>query len=446
VKAAEKERYLEDYERDRDRGEPYFPRYALRDASIGLALLLSLMAISAVVGAPLDERADPLATDYVPRPEWYFFFIFQLLKYFSGDMEVVGIVVIPVLGVVFLVLLPFLDRSRFRHFRTRPVVTGLTALLIIGGFSLTLIAVIEAPPAADASLLTFESETTGGPELFGTYCSACHGDLGEGAPNPSQPGDVIAPISTAEYLASRTDDSIRGVVAAGLPAFGMAAFEVSHGGPLQADEVDAIVAHIRSWEADPPVQLDASVSAAGLSNSAEFLYPELCAECHGAVGEGGSAPAFADPALQQARTDKQLFDSINLGHGATAMIAWGEVLSQTQIGALVDHIRFLGGVGEAGSSEGSVVPSYTVDVLPIFEVRCVACHGTAGGWDATTWSNAVGSGDHAPVVVPGDAANSILSQMMLGTHPEGILMPPDGMLPDALVQLVVDWIEGGALE
>ena len=78
--------------------------------------------------------------------------------------------------------------------------------------------------------------------------------------------------------------------------------------------------------------------------------------------------------------------------------------------------------------------------------RCVACHGTAGGWDATTWAAAVGSGDHAPVVIPGDATNSILAQMMLGTHPEGVLMPPDGKLPDALVQLVVDWIDGGALE
>ena len=122
------------------------------------------------------------------------------------------------------------------------------------------------------------------------------------------------------------------------------------------------------------------------------------------------------------------------------MIAWGEVLSQTQIEGLVPYIRSLGSPAGPGSL------SYTLDVLPIFEIRCVACHGTAGGWDATTWAAAVGSGDNAPVVIPGDAANSILAQMMLGTHPEGILMPPDGKLPDALVQLVVDWIDGGALE
>ena len=440
MKRADKEGYLAEYDRERHHGEPYFPRYALRDISVGLGLLVVLMVIAAWAGAPLDERADPLATDYVPRPEWYFFFIFQLLKYFSGDMEVIGIVVIPVLGVVFLLLVPFLDRSSFRHYRRRPVVTGMTVAMLSSFLVLTMIAVIQAPPRADASDLTFSAAGIDGHQLFVASCAHCHGELGEGAPNPAQPGDVIPPISSAEYLASRTDDSIRTVVAEGLPEYGMAAFEVSHGGPLHADEVDAIVAHIRSWESDPPVQLDSSVSAAALSNNAEFLYPELCAQCHGDVGQGGLGTAFTEPEYQETRSDQQIFDSINLGHDATAMIAWGEVLTKTQIGGLVDHIRDLGGGGHAGT------PRYSEDVLPIFEVRCVACHGTAGGWDATTWSAALESGDNAPVVIPGDAANSILAQMMSGTHPEGILMPPDATLPDALIQLVVDWIEGGALE
>ncbi len=440
MRADEKARYLEQYEDEIRDGESYFPRYALRDASVGLLVLVVLMAMSALLGAPLDERADPLATDYVPRPEWYFFFIFQLLKYFSGELEVLGIVVIPVLAVVFLVLLPFLDRSRSRHYRTRPVITGTTALLLAGGVVLTMIAVAEAPPPADASVLTFDTGEEDGAELFAAQCAVCHGEFGEGAPNPAQPGDVIAPISTAEYLASRTDETIREVIAVGLPEFGMAGFEVAHGGPLQAEQVDALVAHMRGWEDDPPVQLDAAVSSAALSDSAEFLYPQLCAQCHGDAGEGGVGPAFADLALQEAMSDQQLFDSINLGHPATAMIAWGDVLTQTQIEGLVKHIRSFGNPGAIGA------PSYTLDVLPIFEVRCVACHGTAGNWDATTWTAAVNSGDNAPVVIPGDADNSILAQMMLGTDPEGVLMPPDGALPDALVQLVVDWIEGGALE
>ncbi len=445
MKRVEKQEYLEEYERDRRRGETYFPEYALRDLSVGLGLLVLLMVISAIFGAPLDERADPASTDYVPRPEWYFFFVFQILKYFSGDLEVIGIVVIPILGVLFLILLPFLDRSRQRHFRRRPVVTGATVLMLASVLVLTMIAVVEAPPPADASDLTFAAAGIDGHGLFITSCAHCHGDVGEGAPNPAQPGDIIPPISSAEYLATRTDESIRTVVAEGLPGAGMAAFEVTHGGHLHADEVDAIVAHIRAWEEDPPVQLDGSVSAAALSDSAEFLYPELCAGCHGLAGEGGSGTALADPAYQETNNDRQIFDSINLGHAATAMIAWGSVLSHRQITGLVNHIRVLGGTEHAGTP-ATGTPRFNVDVLPIFEVRCVACHGSAGGWDATTWAGAVESGNHAPVLIPGHPENSVLVEMMSGTHPEGILMPPAGKLPDALIQLVVDWIEGGALE
>ncbi len=440
MKREDKERYLQDYERDRHHGEPYFPRYALRDALVGLALVLLLVGLSALAGAPLDERADPLATDYIPRPEWYFFFLFQLLKYFTGELEVIGIVVIPTLGVVFLILLPFLDRSKFRHFRRRPVVTGTTVAILTAGLALTLIAVVEAPPAADAADLTFEAASADGEASYVTHCAVCHGEFGEGAPNPAQPGDIIPPISTAEYLSSRTDALLRIVVAEGLPEFGMPAFDGAHGGPLKDNAIDAIVAHMRAWETNPPVQLDRSVAAAGLSTSAQFLFPELCSRCHSDLGVGGSGPSLAATEFQQSRTDEQLFNSINLGHEATPMVAWGEVLSQTQIEGLVELIRTFGD----GTAVGT--PRYNLDVLPIFEVRCAACHGTAGGWDASTWELAIGSGDNAPVVIPGDAANSILAQMMAGTHPDGILMPPEGRLPDALVQLVIDWIEGGALE
>lgn len=56
------------------------------------------------------------------------------------------------------------------------------------------------------------------------------------------------------------------------------------------------------------------------------------------------------------------------------------------------------------------------------------------------------SGDHAPVVIPGDATNSLLAQKLLGTQQIGILMPPSGKLPDAEIQTIIDWINAGALE
>jgi cytochrome c551/c552 len=56
------------------------------------------------------------------------------------------------------------------------------------------------------------------------------------------------------------------------------------------------------------------------------------------------------------------------------------------------------------------------------------------------------TGNHAPVVIAGDAANSLLAQKLLGTAAEGSIMPPQGKLPDATIQIILDWIAAGAPE
>ena len=74
------------------------------------------------------------------------------------------------------------------------------------------------------------------------------------------------------------------------------------------------------------------------------------------------------------------------------------------------------------------------------------CHGSSGGWDGTSYETAINSGDNAPVLIPGDVDNSLLAQKLLGTQEEGSIMPPLGQLPDDQIQIILDWIAGGALE
>jgi quinol-cytochrome oxidoreductase complex cytochrome b subunit len=73
------------------------------------------------VGVPQEPPADPNDVNYVPRPEWYFLFLFEMLKFFPGQIEFVGTAIIPGLAVVALLLLPFFDRNLKRHPRNRPV-------------------------------------------------------------------------------------------------------------------------------------------------------------------------------------------------------------------------------------------------------------------------------------------------------------------------------------
>ena len=90
--------------------------------------------------------------------------------------------------------------------------------------------------------------------------------------------------------------------------------------------------------------------------------------------------------------------------------------------------------------------SFSADISPIMEFRCVDCHGTDGGYDASTYDLVVNSGDNGPAVIPGDAENSLLVQKISGTHAEGDLMPPPPLraLQEDLIQLIIDWINAGA--
>src|SRR5512132_1669120 len=126
----EKKSYLEKYNEDKKKGVPFFPDIIFKDAVVTLLVFIILVALAYFIGAPLEDRANPADTTYTPRPEWYFLFLFQLLKYFPGNLEVVGVVLIPTLAILTLFLLPFIDRSRFRDFRSRPVIVGGTLVAV----------------------------------------------------------------------------------------------------------------------------------------------------------------------------------------------------------------------------------------------------------------------------------------------------------------------------
>lgn len=693
----EKKEYLEKYKEAKAKGIPFFPDAIYKDAIIALVIFLLLAGLAFFVGAPLEERADPADTSYTPKPEWYFLFLFQLLKYFPGELEVIGVFVIPTIAVLALLGLPYLDRSARRHFSARPLITAVTALGFIGVIGLTVVALLEAPPPTEiaggdpvaalytencsgchgagisvpaninlheiialgghegmpawggdlssdeidqlvgfilspnGSTLFFENcsachqgpdlvsgdpltlknaleggstfpahadldipewtdvftpeerttllnflvapdgqrlfvlncaschgsavaysgeedelrsiisegglhlemptwrgtlgetdlellaayvvdpaNTPSGRTLFDRYCitchgnripsaddrttakeiiasggahesmpiwgealtteqldalvaytlesssgtpiqlgqqlyaqncAICHGDFGEGGTNPTRSDDVIAPISSAEYLQTRDDSTLKSIIAQGQPNFGMSPFSASFGGPLDESEIDAIVAFLRTWESNPPVELPPEISTGPFALSGKEIFGDICTQCHGTIGEGGIGPALNTTAYQEGVTDGELFETISLGHEASAMVPWGEILTSDQIQELVRYIRTLDRTSVTATPEGV---SFARDVVPIFQAKCAGCHGALGGWDASTYGSVINSGDNGPAVVPGDVDGSLLAQKLLGTHTFGTIMPPSGMLPENEIQIILDWISTGA--
>ena len=699
MRKRDKQQYLEKYQEAKKRGIPFFPDALFKDAVVALGVFIVLILLSAVLGAVLDEPADP-SEEFDPKPEWYFLFVFQLLKYFPGNLEFLGAVVLPMAVVLALFALPWLDRSQRRHFSGRPVVMSVTGVLIVGAAFLTIQALAEQPPpsgeasgdpiamlytencsgchggalvvpegvdlaqviatgghegmpgwSADLSVdeidavagfivsprgnqifgqtcaachevtslvetspvdlraalqdgndfaphadvalppsmallgaeditavlnflaapdgkrlftvncsschgsavafagdleelravietggehldmpamggvlsedeisllasyvlspdnapdgaqdvfdqnctachgsrvptatsidaarnaivtggghetmpvwgqiltpeqldaltaYTFEaargSPLIAGQALYAQQCSICHGEFGEGGINPANPASALAPISTASFLLTRDDATIRAIISRGQPDLGMSPFSLSFGGSLDEEDIDAVVTFIRSWEADPPVELPPEIERAPLLGSGPEIFDEFCSQCHGPQGQGGIGPSFQDPAFQARFTDDAMFTTIDIGHQATAMIAWGQVLSDNQIESLVQFIRALA-PGSTTTKPPATDVSFSQDVLPIFQANCAACHGAFGGWASDSYNAVMTTGNNAPAVIPGDPDGSLLVQLL--QDPGGRLMPPGRALPADQIQLIIGWIAGGALD
>ena len=88
-------------------------------------VMLAIILMSLMLGAELGPKADPTTTTYVPRPEWYFFFLFELLRVVKPPALVpLATIGIPTICMILLFLLPFYDRGPERRPERRPIATA----------------------------------------------------------------------------------------------------------------------------------------------------------------------------------------------------------------------------------------------------------------------------------------------------------------------------------
>jgi ubiquinol-cytochrome c reductase cytochrome b subunit len=137
----------------------FYPQQVFKDtAAIGVVFAI-LFVMAVAVRVPLEQLADPSDTSYTPRPEWYFMFLFQTLKLFSGPLEVVGSVVLPGLAVLTLLLVPFIDRSQMVKVTRRFAAIAFVVLAAIGWGGLTAAAVLSTPKEARTVEVDYSAPT-----------------------------------------------------------------------------------------------------------------------------------------------------------------------------------------------------------------------------------------------------------------------------------------------
>ncbi len=132
---AEKEQYLREYALLKAQGKPFFPYAVAKDGVMACIVMLSIILMSLFLGAELGPKADPTTTTYVPRPEWYFFFLFELLRVIKpAILTPVATIGIPTICMILLFLLPFYDRNPERRPERRPIAlaAGLFTIAAMG--------------------------------------------------------------------------------------------------------------------------------------------------------------------------------------------------------------------------------------------------------------------------------------------------------------------------
>lgn len=151
-----------------------FSQHLTQELLVTVGVIIVVMGFALGLDMPVERHADPTDNTYVPRPEWYFLFLFQLLKIFPGKLEIVAIVVVPMLGLILLFGLPFFDRSVDRHPKRRPVATGAGVFLLAAVFGLTAWGA-DLPKVLAKSIGWNKAAIAEGKEIFERQqCIMCH--------------------------------------------------------------------------------------------------------------------------------------------------------------------------------------------------------------------------------------------------------------------------------
>ena len=204
-------RYKEDVKRE---GKPFFPYAMFHDTIMALVVVLVIIALACVwyftaqhakdgvgvLGPLTSAKADPGTTSFVPRPDWFFYFLFYLLRVFKWpDSVILGTVGIPTILLMLLIGLPFYDRRTERRLLRRPVaiVTAILVVLSMGVLTWKGAVAKESLGAENLAFVPAWSQSEGfannpqavaGAKLFAqSGCMNCHTYLGKGSSNLGAP-------------------------------------------------------------------------------------------------------------------------------------------------------------------------------------------------------------------------------------------------------------------
>jgi cytochrome c oxidase cbb3-type subunit 3 len=176
-------------------------------------------------------------------------------------------------------------------------------------------------------------EVAHGRELYTRMCAVCHGEKGEG-----YKADQAPRLAQPDFLASVSDDFLRGAIINGRSGTTMSAWGQSKGGPLTPDDANALVKFLRSWQKEPNAKLD-NRPLTGDATRGTQLYTQHCESCHGVRGVGGPYLHVAGPELLASASNGFLRYAIERGRPGTLMPGFTKKLDKAGVDDLIVALR-----------------------------------------------------------------------------------------------------------
>ncbi|MDO8526597.1 MAG: cytochrome b N-terminal domain-containing protein [Deltaproteobacteria bacterium] len=306
-----------DYQDLKAKGKPFYPHSIFKDVVMVLIVFAIIFFLALHYGAGLEDPVNPNDTSYNPRPEWYFLFLFQMLKLFPGKWEPIAAVVIPTLIVAFLFFLPLLDRREDRHPLARPFWMGIgsAALFFVIWLSYQGWKSPLLNPQIEKNPMVLQ-----GKKLYDDLrCSYCHSMKGEGG---TIGPDLIQTVSTRsdEWIMEHFKKPRAKVAQSMMPELN-----------LLDEEIQALIAYLRE------------VGGGGASvTSAMKIYVENCQDCHrlGKRGEDVGPNLSQIGSFREASWIQNYISNPKLLNPDSVMPEFGTSLSKEEIENMA---RFLAG-------------------------------------------------------------------------------------------------------
>ncbi len=187
----QQEYYKRDYAQAKKEGKPFFPYAVYKDLVIATLAIGIVIALAIVHRVEVGEPVNPASTDFVPRPEWYFFFLFELLKIFKGQNALMPVImatfIIPNILMILLIITPFIDRGPERRIQKRPIalISGIAVIFFLA-YLTNMGASSNEGVGSEGLPITVDNPTAkAGEALFlANGCTSCHQIAGVGAPGP----------------------------------------------------------------------------------------------------------------------------------------------------------------------------------------------------------------------------------------------------------------------